>query len=67
MNLTDLSNEELADLYVNYKQKQKIFKKRTSFYNLNKYMEMKEYLSCIKWEIKKRGLKKKAAKKLSNY
>lgn len=54
-------------MYIQYKQELKYYKKRQSFYDLNKYMESKKYLSIIKMEMKKRGLKKKKAKKLSNY
>lgn len=69
MELDEMTNKELANLYVKYKQQRKIFKDRQtrSFYDLNKYLEIKTHLSHIKWEMKKRGLKKKEAKKLSNY
>lgn len=62
-----LKNKKLLDMYINYKQELKYFKNRQSFYDLNKYMEIKKCLSIIKMEMKKRGLKKKDAKKLSNY
>ena len=62
-----LTNKELADMYIKYKQQLKYFKKRRSFYDLNKYIESKKCISIIKMEMKKRGLKKKEAKKLSNY
>ncbi|MFC0274974.1 hypothetical protein ACFFIX_27110 [Metabacillus herbersteinensis] len=67
MELDVLTNKELAKLYVEYKQKIKLPKKRKSFYNLNKCIEIKKYLSLIKWEMEERGLKKKEAKKLSNF
>jgi hypothetical protein len=62
----ELSNKELADMYIQYKQQLKYFKQRKSFYDLNMYMESKKCLSIIKIEMKKRGLKKKEAKKLSH-
>ena len=62
-----LNNQELAYLYMKYKQQRKYFKHRQSFYDFNKYVESKKYLSVVKMEMKKRGLKKKEAKKLSNY
>ena len=62
-----LTNKELANMYIKYKHQLKYFKQRQSFYDLNKYIESKECLSIVKMEMKKRGLKKKEAKKLSNY
>ena len=62
-----LTNEELAYMYIQYKQQLKYFKQRQSFYDLNKYIESKKCLSIVKMEMKKRGLKKKEAKKLINY
>jgi hypothetical protein len=62
-----LTNKELADMYIKYKRQLKYFKNRQSFYDLNKYIESKECLSIVKVEMGKRGLKKKEAKKLSNY
>ncbi|MCQ6282878.1 hypothetical protein [Bacillus sp. EB600] len=62
-----LTNKELAEMYIKYKQQLKYFKKRQLFYDLNKYIESKKCISIIKMEMKKRGLKKKEAKKLSNY
>jgi hypothetical protein len=62
-----LTNQELASMYIKYKKQLKYFKHRQSFYDLNKYIESKKCLSIIKMEMKKRGLKKKEAKKLSNY
>lgn len=62
-----VTNKELADMYVKYKKQVKFYKDKTSLYDLNKYIESKKYLSIIKLEMKKRGLKKKEAKKLSNY
>ncbi len=61
-----LTNKELADMYIKYKKQQKHFKQRQSFYDLNKYIESKKCLSIVKMEMKKRGLKKKEAKKLSD-
>ncbi|MGM0879147.1 MAG: hypothetical protein ACQEWV_32040 [Bacillota bacterium] len=66
MELNVLTNKELANLYLIYKQKLKISKIRKSFYDLNKCIEIKKYLSIIKCEMKKRGLKNNEAKKLSN-
>ena len=63
----ELTNEELAYMYIQYKQQLKYFKQRQSFYDLNKYIESKKCLSIVKMEMKKRGLKKKEAKKLINY
>ena len=63
----EITNKELADLYVKYKHQLKYFKERQSFYDLNKYIESKKCLSLVKIEMKKRGLKKKEAKKISNY
>ena len=62
-----LTNQELATMYIKYKKQLKYFKQRQSLYDLNKYIESKKCLSIIKMEMKKRGLKKKEAKKLSNY
>ena len=62
-----LTNQELASMYIKYKKQLKYFKQRQSFYDLNKYIESKKRLSIIKMEMKKRGLKKKEAKRLSNY
>ena len=67
MGLEELSNKELAYLYVLYKQKQKNINKEQSFYELNRYMEVKTYRSIIKSEMKRRGLKKKKANKLGNF
>lgn len=63
----EFTNQELADMYVRYKKQIKYYKQRQSLYDLNKYIESKNYLSIVKMEMKKRGLKKKDAKKLSNY
>lgn len=63
----ELTNKELADMYVKYKQQREHFKQGQSFYDLNKYIESKKYLAIVKIEMKKRGLKKKEAKKLSGY
>lgn len=62
----ELTDKELADMYVKYKQQRKYFKQGTSIYDLNKYIESKECLAIVKMEMKRRGLKKKEAKKLSN-
>ncbi len=62
-----LTNQELAYLYMKYKQHRKYYKHRQSLYDLNKYLESKKYLSIVKMEMKKRGLKKKEAKKLGIY
>ena len=62
-----LTNQELATMYIKYKKQLKYYKQRQSIYDLNKYIESKKRLSLIKMEMKKRGLKKKEAKKLSNY
>ncbi len=62
-----LTNQELAFLYIKYKQQLKYYKQRQSLYDLNKYVESKKSLSIVKMEMKKRGLKKKEAKRLSNY
>ena len=63
----ELTNKELSDMYIKYKQQLKYYKQRQSLYDLNKYLESKKCLSIVKIEMKKRGLKKKEAKKLSNY
>ena len=63
----ELKNKELADKYIKYKQQLKYYKQRQSLYDLNEYFESKKCLSIVKIEMKKRGLKKKEAKKLSNY
>jgi hypothetical protein len=63
----EITNKEVAELYMKYKQQLKYFKQRQSFYDLNKYIETKKCLSIIKIEMKRRGLKKKTAKKLSSY
>ena len=63
----ELTNKELADMYMKYKQQVKYYKQGQSFYDLNKYLENKKYLSIIKMEMHKRGLKKKEAKILANY
>ena len=63
----EITNKEIAELYIKYKQQRKYFKQRQSLYDLNKYIETKKCLSIIKMEMKRRGLKKKAAKKLSSY
>ncbi|KKI91276.1 hypothetical protein WQ54_15755 [Bacillus sp. SA1-12] len=66
MELSTISNNELVVLYINYKKQLKIYKQRNSFFDLNKILEIKNYLSLIKWEMKKRGLNKKEAKKYVN-
>ena len=66
MGLTNITNEQLADLYVSYKRKLKVHKQRQSIYDLNKCLETKSHLSIVKKEMKNRGLKKKVAKKLGN-
>ena len=63
----ELTNKELADMYIKYKQQVKYYNQSQSFYDLNKYLESKKYLSIVKMEMHKRGLKKKEAKKLGNY
>ena len=60
----ELTNKELADMYIKYKQQVKYYNQSQSFYDLNKYLESKKYLSIVKMEMHKRGLKKKEAKKL---
>jgi hypothetical protein len=62
-----LTNQELATMYIKYKKQLEYYKQRQSIYDFNKYIESKKCLSLIKMEMKKRGLKKKEAKKLSNY
>ena len=62
-----ITDKEIAELYIKYEQQLKYFKQRQSLYDLNKYIETKKYLSIIKMEMKRRGLKKKAAKKLISY
>jgi hypothetical protein len=62
-----LTNQELATMYIKYKKQLEYYKQRQSIYDLNKYIESKKRLSLIKMEMKKRGLKKKEAKELSNY
>ena len=62
-----ITDKEIAELYIKYKQQLKYFKQRQSLYDLNKYIETKKCLSIIKMEMKRRGLKKKEAKKLSSY
>ena len=54
-----LTNQELASLYIKYKQQLKYYKQRQSLYDLNKYVVSKKSLSIVKMEMKKRGLKKK--------
>ena len=65
----ELTNKELANLYTKVKKQKKYYKEkhRQSLYDLNKYLEYKECLALIKLEMKRRGLKKKEAKKLSNF
>ena len=67
LKLSELTNNELAYLYVTYKRQKKYFKQKQSFYDLNKYIESKRCLSKVKMEMKKRGMKKKTAKKISNF
>lgn len=62
-----LTNEELASMYIKYKQQLNFYKHRDSFQDINKYLESKEYLSLLKLEMKKRGLKKKHVKRQCNY
>ena len=62
-----ITNKEVAELYIKYKQQLEYFKQRQSLYDLNQYIEAKKCLSIIKMEMKRRGLKKKVAKKLSSY
>ena len=59
-----LTNKELADMYIKFKQQLNYYKQRQSFYDLNKYIESKKCLSIIKMEMKKRGLKKKRGKEI---
>jgi hypothetical protein len=63
----EITNQELASMYTKYKKQLKDYKQRQSLYDLNKYLESKKYLSIIKMEMKRRGLKKEEAKKLGNY
>ena len=64
----ELTNRELAGVYIKYKHQLKIYKqRRQSLYDLNKYLEIKESLSILKMEMKKRGIKKKEVKKFYNY
>ncbi|MFJ8235863.1 hypothetical protein ACIQ34_08980 [Ureibacillus sp. NPDC094379] len=65
----ELTNKELANLYTKIKNQKKHYKEkhRQSLYDLNKYLEYKECLAVVKLEMKRRGLKKKEAKKLSNF
>ena len=65
----ELTNKELANLYMKYKKEKKLYKqkKRLSLYDLNHYFECKKALSLIKLEMHRRGLKKKQAKKLSSF
>ena len=63
----ELTNRELASVYIKYKHQLKIYKQRRQLlYDLNKYLEIKESLSILKMEMKKRGIKKKEVKKLCN-
>lgn len=66
MNVTD---KELATLYVKYKKEKKFFKEnqkdRCSLVDLNHYLEVKKNLSILKVEMSHRGLTKKQAKKMS--
>lgn len=59
-----LSDKELAAMYLKYHKEKKLYKDRTSLYDLNKYLELKKALALIKMEMYKRGLNKKEAKKL---
>lgn len=63
----ELTNKELADLYIKYKKKIKFYKQKQSLYDLDKYLKSKKCLTIVKIEMKKRGLKKKEAKKLINF
>ena len=63
----ELTNKELADLYIKYKQQLKYYKQKQSLYDLDKYLESKKCLTIVKIEMKKRGLKIKKAKKLSDF
>ncbi|WP_175640662.1 hypothetical protein [Metabacillus schmidteae] len=62
MEISSIKNSELFSIYLKYKKQLKIYKQRESFYDLNKTIEIKKYLSIIKWEMKRRGLTPKAAK-----
>ena len=44
----EITNKELADMYVKYKHQLKYFKKGQSLYDLNKYIESKKCLSVSK-------------------
>lgn len=59
-----LTDKELATLYLKYQKEKKLYKNKTSLYDLNKYLEIKKGLSLIKMEMHKRGLNKKQAKKI---
>ncbi|RHW40144.1 hypothetical protein D1B33_04675 [Lysinibacillus yapensis] len=65
----ELTNKELATLYVKYKKQKKYYKKRqrVSIYDLNHFFECKKCLDLVKLEMQRRGLKKKQAKKLSSF
>jgi hypothetical protein len=67
MGIEELSNKELAYLYIVHKQKRSEINKDQSFYDLNRFMEIKQYLSIIKVEMKRRGLKKKEVNKFDIY
>jgi hypothetical protein len=61
--LSTINNNELSCLYLKYKKKLKVHKSRGSFYDLNKVIEIKNYLSLLKWEMKNRGMNHKEIKK----
>ena len=49
----ELTNRELAGVYIKYKHQLKIYKqRRQSLYDFNKYLEIKESLSVVKMEMK---------------
>jgi len=65
----NISDKELAILYVKYKKQKKHFKQnqkeRGSLIDLNNYLEIKKRLSILKIEMNNRGITKKQAKKIS--
>ncbi|APH05637.1 hypothetical protein A9C19_13250 [Bacillus weihaiensis] len=59
MELNSIQNEELTSIYMKYKKQLKVHKKRSSFYDYNRVIELKKHLSLIKWEMKCRGMNHK--------
>lgn len=61
--LSTINNNELSCMYLKYKKQLKVHKSRGSFYDLNRVIEIKKYLSLVKWEMKNRGMNYKEIKK----